>query len=33
MRRQLEAYFEFEALGATWKTEILPGFTALMTMA
>ena len=33
MRRQLEAYFEFEALGATWKTEILAGFTTFMTMA
>jgi adenine/guanine/hypoxanthine permease len=33
MRRKLEAYFEFEALGATWKTEILAGFTTFMTMA
>jgi adenine/guanine/hypoxanthine permease len=33
MRRQIEAYFEFEALGATWKTEILAGFTTFMTMA
>src|SRR5215469_14620745 len=32
MRRKLEAYFEFEALGATWKTEILAGFTTFMTM-
>jgi AGZA family xanthine/uracil permease-like MFS transporter len=33
MRRKLEAYFEFEALGATWRTEILAGFTTFMTMA
>src|ERR1700735_2805372 len=33
LRRNLEAYFEFEALGATWKTEILAGFTTFMTMA
>jgi adenine/guanine/hypoxanthine permease len=33
MRRKLEAYFEFEALGATWKTEILAGFTTFVTMA
>ena len=33
LRRKLEAYFEFEALGATWKTEILAGFTTFMTMA
>jgi AGZA family xanthine/uracil permease-like MFS transporter len=33
MRRTLEAYFEFEALGATWKSEILAGFTTFMTMA
>ena len=33
MRRRLEAYFEFEALGATWKTEILAGLTTFMTMA
>ena len=33
MRRKLELYFEFEALGATWKTEILAGFTTFMTMA
>lgn len=33
MRRKLETYFEFEALGATWKTEILAGFTTFMTMA
>ena len=29
----LERYFEFEALGADWKTEILAGFTTFMTMA
>jgi AGZA family xanthine/uracil permease-like MFS transporter len=33
MRRKLEAYFEFKALGATWKNEILAGFTTFMTMA
>ncbi len=33
MRRRLEIYFEFEALDATWKTEILAGFTTFMTMA
>jgi adenine/guanine/hypoxanthine permease len=33
MRRRLEAYFEFEALGANWKTEVLAGFTTFMTMA
>jgi AGZA family xanthine/uracil permease-like MFS transporter len=33
MRQKLEAYFEFAALGATWKTEILAGFTTFMTMA
>ena len=33
MRRRLEAYFEFESLGANWKTEILAGFTTFMTMA
>ena len=26
-------YFEFEALGATWRTEVLAGFTTLITMA
>jgi len=31
--RTLERYFEFEALGASWKTEILAGFTTFMTMA
>ena len=33
LRSRLEAYFEFESLGATWKTEILAGFTTFMTMA
>jgi AGZA family xanthine/uracil permease-like MFS transporter len=31
--RRLERYFEFKALGAGWKTEILAGFTTFMTMA
>ncbi len=29
----LERYFEFEALGANWRTEILAGFTTFITMA
>jgi AGZA family xanthine/uracil permease-like MFS transporter len=29
----LERYFEFEALGTTWRTEILAGFTTFITMA
>jgi AGZA family xanthine/uracil permease-like MFS transporter len=33
LRHRLEQYFEFEKLGATWKTEILAGFTTFMTMA
>ncbi len=33
MRQKFEAYFEFVALDATWKTEILAGFTTFMTMA
>ena len=33
MRERLERYFEFEALGADWRTEILAGFTTFMTMA
>ena len=33
LRSRLESYFEFESLGATWKTEILAGFTTFMTMA
>jgi len=33
MRPRLERYFEFQKLGADWKTEILAGFTTFMTMA
>jgi len=33
LRHRLEQYFEFKQLGATWKTEILAGFTTFMTMA
>jgi len=33
LRLQLERYFEFQALGANWRTEILAGFTTFMTMA
>jgi adenine/guanine/hypoxanthine permease len=33
LRSRLEAYFDFAALGADWKTEILAGFTTFMTMA
>src|SRR5215468_6834810 len=33
MRKKLERYFEFEALGADWRTEILAGLTTFMTMA
>jgi AGZA family xanthine/uracil permease-like MFS transporter len=29
----LERYFEFQKLGANWRTEILAGFTTFMTMA
>jgi AGZA family xanthine/uracil permease-like MFS transporter len=32
-RRRLEQYFEFESLGADWRTEILAGCTTFMTMA
>ncbi len=32
-RLKLERYFEFQALGADWKTEVLAGFTTFMTMA
>jgi adenine/guanine/hypoxanthine permease len=32
-RLRLERYFEFAALGADWKTEVLAGFTTFMTMA
>lgn len=31
--RRLEQYFEFDRLGADWRTEILAGFTTFMTMA
>src|SRR5579871_1760198 len=31
--RRAEAYFEFAALGANWRTEILAGVTTFMTMA
>ncbi len=33
LRYRLEQYFEFKALGANWRTEILAGFTTFMTMA
>src|SRR3989440_9430905 len=33
LRATLEKYFEFKALSADWKTEILAGFTTFMTMA
>ena len=33
MRASLERYFEFAALNANWRTEILAGFTTFMTMA
>ena len=33
MRRRLEEYFEFERLGANWRTEILAGVTTFVTMA
>src|SRR5271169_1448855 len=33
LRLRLERYFEFHALGADWKTEVLAGFTTFMTMA
>src|ERR1041385_7391334 len=33
VRNFLERYFEFKALGANWRTEILAGFTTFMTMA
>lgn len=31
--KRLERYFEFEALGTNWRTEILAGLTTFMTMA
>lgn len=33
LRAHLEHHFQFKALGATWRTEILAGFTTFMTMA
>src|SRR5438046_3349300 len=33
LRLRLERSFEFAALGANWRTEILAGFTTFMTMA
>lgn len=33
LRERLERYFEFQALGTGWKTEILAGVTTFMTMA
>ena len=33
LRLRLERYFEFQALGADWKTEGLAGFTTFVTMA
>src|SRR5689334_6533247 len=30
---RLERYFEFQKLGADWRTEILAGLTTFMTMA
>jgi AGZA family xanthine/uracil permease-like MFS transporter len=33
MRHRLERYFEFEQLGANWRTEILAGMTTFVTMA
>src|SRR3954471_19103393 len=33
LRERLERYFEFQALGTDWRTEILAGFTMFMTMA
>ena len=33
MRERLEGYFGFQALGATWRTEMLAGLTTFVTMA
>ena len=30
---RVERYFEFAALGTTWKTELLAGITTFLTMA
>ena len=31
--QRIERYFEFAALGATWRTEVLAGLTTFLTMA
>lgn len=33
LRPRLERYFEFEALGTNWRTEVLAGVTTFVTMA
>ena len=33
LRSRLEQYFQFQKLDATWRTEILAGFTTFITMA
>src|SRR5947208_4289846 len=33
LRLRLEQYFDFKALGADWRTEVVAGFTTFMTMA
>lgn len=33
MRQRLERYFEFDRLGANWRTEVLAGTTTFVTMA
>jgi AGZA family xanthine/uracil permease-like MFS transporter len=33
MRARLESYFDFQALGTNWRTEILAGCTTFVTMA
>jgi hypothetical protein len=33
LARRLERYFEFEELGANWRTEFLAGLTTFITMA
>ena len=33
MLERVERYFEFQQLGATWRTEILAGLTTFLTMA
>ena len=33
LRHRLETYFEFEALGTNWRTEVLAGCTTFITMA